>query len=375
MHVSLLDSIDRVGRSRMELLEGSRLDFSHGLLRAMERSLWGDLTVKYLAVEEGSELLAFTPVYIGTTLNFNALLPRLFQKAYTVTVNSFGLRVAYRAAVVGCLISDRGWIPMRPHCDVKSVLALMLPEIERVARSGGADFCLIKDIHSEFKESGQFLAAGYTQMFSLPTVQAPTAFPSFEKYLQSLTKNGRKHARKTYRKAEGRLTLREACDFADLVPSVYPLFRSTFLKARYQFEELPPQFFLECARSEHPKTKLILCEKDGGIVGALLLFYDSREQLSKRIGIDYRQEETALIYNLLMYQSIRHAIEHGITRVHLGQSTYIPKIRMGGKMEDQFLFIKAFSPGLRAALPAQRLLLNRYRAEKITAEIEGNSLE
>ena len=375
MHTETFSSIDQIGPDRMKDLEGSKLDFSHGLLRAIERSLWGGLTVKYISVADGNDIIAFTPVYIGTNLNFNALMPGFIQRSYAVMVDKLGLGAAYTVAVVGCLISDRGWIPARRGCDMQTVLSLLLPKIERVSRDHGAKFILIKDIHHEFQHSHKFVESGYVQVFSLPTIQVTTAFASFDKYLESLTKNGRKHARKTYRKARGMLALREITDFAPLIPSVYPLFRATFLKAKYQFEELSPQFFEECAHSTYPKTKMILCQKGSDIVGALLMFYDSREQLSKRIGIDYSQEDTALIYNLLMYEGLRHAVESGIEKVHLGQSTYVPKTRMGGQLDDQYLFLKPFSADLRISMPLQRSWLNRYRSERVLKNLREESIQ
>ena len=375
MHIDDFSSIDQIGPDRMASLEGSNLDFSYGLLRAIERSLWGGLTVRYVSVRDGDDIIAFTPVYIGTNLNFNALMPGFVQRSYTAMVDNLGLGAAYKVAVVGCLISDRGWIPARPGCDMEAVLSLLLPKIESVAREHGAKFILIKDIHREFQYSHKFVESGYVQVFSLPTIHVATAFNSFDEYLGSLTKNGRKHARKTYRRAEGMLTLRQVTDFAPWIPSVYPLFRNTFLKAKYQFEELSPQFFEECAHSSTPKTKMILCHKGSDIVGALLMFYDSREQLSKRIGIDYRQEETPLIYNLLMYEGLRHAVECGITKVHLGQSTYVPKTRMGGQLDDQYLFLKPFSMDLRISMPLQKAWLNRYRSDRVLKNLREESIQ
>ena len=114
MRAQVYESIDDLGSDRLAALP-SCLDFSFGLLRAMERSIWGELVVRYITVEDdGGEVLAFTPVYVGSNLNFNALLPKAIQTGYNALVASIGMAMATRVAVVGCLISDRGWIPMHP---------------------------------------------------------------------------------------------------------------------------------------------------------------------------------------------------------------------------------------------------------------------
>ena len=370
MNTVVYNTIDQLNPAEVEALDGSPLDFSFGLLRAVERSLWGDLSVKYLAVEEGGALAAFTPIYIGTNLNFNALMPALIQKFYRSMLTMLGEAAGYTVAVVGSLISDRGWIPARPGCDTRAALRLMLPEIDHVARAGGAHFCVVKDIHQEFPNADQFIAAGYARMFSLPTVRATVAFGSFEDYLQSLSKNSRHHARKNLRKGKDKLTFRIVDDYADLIPAAFPLFRRTYLKAKFKLEELSPRFFAEMADTRHPRSRLLLCEKDGRAVGAALLLLDAHNLQIKRIGIDYDQEDTGLIYNLLMYHSLQHAIENKVHSFYMGQSSFTPKVRMGGNLEDQFLYHKGYSFTLRASVPAQRLWLTRYRAEHILTTLD-----
>lgn len=373
MDIRISRSIEELGSGSLTELDGG-LDFSYGLLRAIERSLWGRLEVRYLTVEDGDGPVAFTPVYLGSNLNFNALLPRFVQSSYAAMVAGLGVGFGYSIAVVGSLISDRGWIPThRRLTDRAAALRLLLVAVDELARSAGCDLCLLKDIHEEYpaEERGLMRRSGFSEGYSLPTIHINTRHGSFEEYLQRhLTKNGRKHARKQFRKAEGRYELRAVEDFAPLVPRVYPLLRATFLRARYQFEELPPRFFSECSGSEHPRTEMILCEQDGAVAGALLVFYDAHQQLNKRIGIDYRRSDSGLIYNLLNYEGIRRAIERGISTLLLGQSSYLPKTRMGGELTDQYLLIKGYRPLLRVSLPVQNLWMRRYRAARVLAEVE-----
>jgi len=169
-------------------------------------------------------------------------------------------------------------------------------------------------------------------------------------------------------------TLRVIEDFEEMIPRVFPLHRAVFLKAKYQFEELPPRFFVECARSTSPKSELVVCETaDGRIAGSLLIFYDDREQQNKRIGIDYSNAESGLVYNLLNYTGIQRAIARGIATLWLGQSSYLPKTRFGGVLEDQYLLIKAHDPMLKPTLPLQRWWMARYSAANIMAGLENGT--
>lgn len=378
MRAQVYKSIDDIDSELIEALP-TGLDFSYGLLRVMERSLWGELLVRYVTVEDDDGIvLAFTPVYVGSNLNFNALLPKIIQKGYNALVGSLGSAIATRVAVVGSLISDRGWIPMHSNLtDRKGALRLLLSEIDGVARKHHAQLGMLKDIHCDFpaEERAIMRAAGFAEGFSLPTIRVNTDYGSFEEFLtKQLSKNGRKHARKQFKKAEGIFTLRVVEDFEHMIPLVFPLFRAVFLKAKYQFEELPPRFFVECARCTRPQTELVVCERnDGRIVGALLSFYDDTEQQNKRIGIDYELAESGLIYNLLNYTGIQRAIAHGLRTLWLGQSSYLPKTRLGGELEDQYLLLKAYDVTLKPTLPLQRWWMSRYSAANIQAGLEKGS--
>src|SRR6266851_3193734 len=128
MRAQVYESIDSIGSHQVEALP-TGLDFSFGLLRAVERSLWGELLVRYITVEtdDGGTVLAFTPVYVGSNLNCNALLPKFIQRGYNALLGSLGSAIATKVAIVGCLISDRGWITMhRDLTDRKGALRLML---------------------------------------------------------------------------------------------------------------------------------------------------------------------------------------------------------------------------------------------------------
>jgi len=171
MRSRVYDSIDDIDSKLIEALP-TGLDFSYGLLRVMERSLWGELLVRYVTVEDDDGLvLAFTPVYVGSNLNFNALLPKFIQKGYNAMVGSLGSAIATRVAVVGSLISDRGWIPMHPDLtERQGAVRLLLKEIDGVAKEHHAQLGMLKDIHRDFPadERAIMRAAGFMEGFSLP---------------------------------------------------------------------------------------------------------------------------------------------------------------------------------------------------------------
>lgn len=361
------ESIDDIGVDVINKLSGSTLDFSFGLLRAVEKSLWGDLKVAYLTIESSDEMLSFMPVYHGTNVNINALLPEKFQEIYNKIVTFVGSGIKTTFLIAGSLISDKGWVPLLDGCDSLRVVENMVDYIDTFSRSINVKVCMIKDIHTSFPDElmSKIEGGGFAKLYSLPTVTINTDFKNFDGYTGSLSKNSRKHSRKVEKSADEKFEFQVIEKYSHMIDDIFPLFRSTYLKAKYQFDEALPKFFYECSLSESPKTELIVCRYNNDIVGALINFYNDDEQLNKRIGIDYNCEHTPLIYTSLMYKGIRSAIEKGVKKVYLGQSTYVPKIRLGGEIEDEYFYVKAYDPLLRMSMPWQKKYSENFKSERV----------
>lgn len=361
------ESVDDITSDVIDTFSGSTLDFSFGLLRAVEKSLWGDLSVAYLTIEDDNTILSFMPVYYGTNVNINALLPEKFQEVYNKIVDFIGSSIKTTFLISGSLISDKGWIPLLDGCDSSRVVGEMVDYIDKFSRSLNVKVCMVKDIHMSFPDvlMSKIEAQGFTKLYSLPTVIINTDFKDFDGYAASLSKNARKHARKVEKSADDKFEFQVIQKYSHMIDDIFPLFRSTYLKARYQFDEATPRFFYECSLSENPKTELIVCRYNGVIVGALINFYNDDEQLNKRIGIDYRCEHAPLIYTSLMYKGIRSAIEKDVKKVYLGQSTYVPKIRLGGEIEDEYFYVKAYDPLLRISMPWQKKYSENFKSERV----------
>lgn len=368
MNRAIFESIDDIGSICSRQCAESRLDFSYGLLRAIEKSLWGDLAVRYLAIKDANDnIISFMPVYIGTNCNINALLPQPIQNAYNRGVQLLGDAIRTKFLIAGSLISDKGWFPTLEHHSYDGVTEEMVRYIDDYSKENKVKVSLIKDIHCDYPADQLEIIErlGYKRMYSLPTVIVNTEFEKFGNYITSLTKNARKHARKVLNAAKNKYTFEVINNYGGYVDSVYPLFRQTYLKAKYKFDESLPNFVYECSNSKDPKTEMIVCRRDDAIVGALINFYNSEEQLNKRIGVQYGKEDSALIYTSLMYEGIRSAIEKNINKVYLGQSTYVPKVRLGGVIEDVYFFVKSYDAILSLSLPTQVKWSRGYAATRV----------
>ena len=203
MKTTIFNSIDELGEDFPSHFVGSELDFSYGLLKAIEKSIWGDLFVCYLVVEDNVGPAVFSPVFIGSNLNINTMLPRSIQEGYLKLVRHFGNHMKTRFVIAGSIISDKGWIPLRKDLlsnedKAHSVVSHFLSSLDELAIAHRAKIAMVKDIHESFPEKIKscFGENKYKALQSLPTVTINTDFIDFEGYMSSLTKNSRKHCRK-----------------------------------------------------------------------------------------------------------------------------------------------------------------------------------
>ncbi|MEO1335169.1 MAG: GNAT family N-acetyltransferase [Myxococcota bacterium] len=368
MRQAVLRSIDDIPIDQLSELEGSRLDFSYGLLRAVEKSLWGELDVNYLALYDADTLAGLIPAYTGTNLNINVLLPKWFQDGFLSIVRLVGSSAKTKVVVAGSIISDKGWIPTNPKYSTSLVAAEMTDFLTAFSKQQKVKAVMLKDIHESFPPDGleEMEKRGYNRLYSLPTVMVNTDFDNFSAYEQSLPKNSRKHARKVLKAAKRKLAIDIVEDYSAMIADIYPLLRATYRKANYKFDDATPWFLHEACSSVEPKSELIACRNGGRLVGALVNFFDGDAYMAKRIGIDYTDEMAPLIYTALMYRGIERAIERGCKQLYLGQSTYVPKMRLGGVIENEYFYVKVFDPVLRLTIPWQKRLSQAYEAKRVT---------
>jgi hypothetical protein len=115
---------------------------------------------------------------------------------------------------------------------------------------------------------------------------------------------------------------------------------------------------------------MLLCERGDRLVGAFMIYFYKGQQLNKRVGIDYSDPQSPLIYNALNMHCLLRAAERSIPLSYLGQTSYTPKVRLGGRLENQHLFIRGYRLSVRLSLPLQRWWNQRFRADGIESAVK-----
>ena len=99
-----------------------------------------------------------------------------------------------------------------------------------------------------------------------------------------------------------------------------------------------------------------VARRDSRVLGVSVGLCNGDTMAMRAVGIDEHHPLSAATYHALVYyRPIREAAEEGICQLHLGTHAYDPKVRMGSRLVDSSLFIRARTPAqdllLRAVLP------------------------
>jgi predicted N-acyltransferase len=150
---------------------------------------------------------------------------------------------------------------------------------------------------------------------------------TFADYVADLSYRKRKNVRRELRLADKRGYSIEVWDeFAERRALLYDLVVRVHRQHGEQRIPFGPEIYVQ-AKALQPKARVIAICHQGRPVACELLFRDQGALLPKLVGLDY--DHTPFVYALLAYGEIRHAIESGARRIHMGSTNYDFKRRLG----------------------------------------------
>lgn len=211
------------------------------------------------------------------------------------------------------------------------------------AEAGGAKMVIVQSFESTEGETADALrAAGFRSVPIPPTVVVDVPWTSFDEYLGSMRAQYRRRARKTL-KASAHLRVEHVRDFRALVPELARLWRLVYERAHEVKRELLGEAFFRGAAEQDDSSVLLLRREDGSIASYALLADDRPWLHFLYTGFEERAVEEAAYFRLL-YELVRHAIEHDFHRVNLGLTTLPPKLDVGGVPVQLYAWLKHRRP-------------------------------
>lgn len=220
--------------------------------------------------------------------------------------------------------------------------------IDAYSPASRASLILFKDFPSTYRDSLACLAAhGYQRAPSMPAAELELGFPDFEEYMASrLSKVFRKNLRRKLRASEsaGAITMEVLTDAAHLVDDLYPLYRQTYERSDFKFEELNKEYFASIGQLLPDRVRYFVWRLDGRIVAFNLCLVHNGTLQDLDVGLDYSVALDLHLYFRTWRDVIEWSLRNGVTTYQTGPLNYDPKLHFKLALSPLDLYARHSSP-------------------------------
>ena len=359
IRVRRLSSIQEISAREWDgLTEEPRQLHSHHFLSVIEQAKIEDSELYYLLFYRGEQLLA-TAVVSAFTVNL-----ALFLDGTALTILQQIRRVFPQFLKIKMLIGGtplslgQHHIQIRPGVPSRAILALMATEMNRLAQEKGIQQLCIKEFLASEMDTFQSLTDwGYFPGYSIPYVHLSLPWNNFPDYLATLRHPYRRKIKRSLKKIgmeTPRIRHSSEFDSEALLPQLviggpevcdastfHHLYLRVMERAETKLETLNETFFQKLFE-ELPKTmQLLALKKQQEISGVALIMQEGTTMTFLLVGKPAHQDRTYDTYFNLVYGIMQIAMERQCTHLKLGQTAYHVKQRIGGVLEEQYLFFRS----------------------------------
>lgn len=188
---------------------------------------------------------------------------------------------------------------------------------------------LILLLNLESKPKYSTLAFGKT----LPTIVLKNTFSSWDDYISKLRSNYRRRIKLI--QLDDKIILKTS-DCSIFTEQMYEQYLQVFNKSKEKLEKLTFEFFKNLPQ----KFQLTTCYKNEKLIGWNITIKHEKYFYFFLGGIDYKFNKDNNTYLRLVTNIIKQGIEQKTEYIDLGQTAEIPKMRMGGQIEERFMEAK-----------------------------------
>ena len=185
---------------------------------------------------------------------------------------------------------------------------------------------LVLFLNLENKPKNTKLASGKT----LPTIILKNDFDSWNDYKSKLRANYRRRINQIQTNNNVILKTVACSSFSE---QMYEMYLQVFNKSKEKLEKLSFNFFANLP----PEFQLTISEKNGLMLGWNITIKHKNFLYFFLGGIDYKFNKENNTYLQLLTNIIRQGIDQKVEYIDLGQTAEIPKMRMGGLLEERFM--------------------------------------
>jgi predicted N-acyltransferase len=359
MKITVHDAIAAIDPTRWDAL-GTDPFSAHGALAALEESSMEGVRMRYAVLEHPHGWVAAAP-FARIPIDAGRLTHGLFRRLIGGARRIEPQFMRTTLTICGTPLSV-GNPPARiaPRADRAAVYRQLAGLLQEIGREDGSPWTSFKEIGAdELAIAREALGpGGWTIAPSETNHELAIRWSCFDGYLADLRSAYRTKLRRegaALARAGVRTTvvpLRESYDDV-----LHALYTSVVDRAAVELERLTPAFFSAFGRLHRENAVLIRMARGERTVGWVALLVDGNVVYDLFHGIDYETNAETPIYFGQLAEVVRFAIDCGVRRLSLGQSTSAAKVRFGARPRGLWMAVRHENAIVNAALRCGRGVL------------------
>jgi hypothetical protein len=340
-------------------------------------ALGGQFDQYYLLLsDEGDKAQAIQPFFIVThdlLEGINPVVKRVVNRVRQVLPESLSMRM--RMLMVGSPAGESDLAEPVNQASAEWVSEALHEALPEVARHFNTSLIVLKDFPKHYRPLlSNFSSNGYSRLPSMPATELKLNYDSFDHYMATaLSKKTRQNLRKKFKDTSKfpPITMEVVSDLAPYIDTVYPLYRQVLERAKFKFEELNRDYFLNLGRTMSDRARFFIWRMEGRIVAFSVCLVHNGTIYDKYIGIDYAIALDAHLYFITLRDTIEWAIQNGLKTYYSAPLNYAPKRHMRQQLVPLDLYACHTTGWINSLFRRVVRVLGPTRHDPILSEFEN----
>lgn len=335
---------------------------------AVEKAAVANFQWRYLAIYEGSTLVAVAPAFT-TQYRVDTTVSGLAKRCTERLERQWPGVLQLRLYAIGSPVAEQCNVGIASHVPDERRPALfdeLLKLARRDADNCGIGLMAIKDAPRHDQQwADRCRAAGLQSMPSLPSALLPVPFASIDAYLGTLGKSTRKDLRRKLRAPGPRIEWRQQID--DVLPDIMRLYEATLKRSDLQFERLPAGYFTGILEQLGPRAACVLYWVGEQLVAFNLVLVDPHRLIDKFFAHDLNLTREHNLYVRSWLANVDYCIQQRIPLYECGQAGYASKLRLGCRFTANMVFFQHRNPLINGLLKVIKRFVRPDRSDPAMA--------
>lgn len=343
LNIRLYRDINDVAPAEWDSVLGSDdLLMSHRFIRACQQARIEDASFWHLVISKGDEVVGIATLhrmFVNLELLSSGLTRKLIDHVKGQWPGFCRLPVLFCGLPISC---GEPCLKISSAADFDEICAAVVEVMEDVASDTATQLLCFKEFAPEAVGRMDFvLSRGYFRTFSLPSCYLSLTWNCFSSYLESMRAPYRRQVRASLRaRRETGLRVHRLDAGATHSETIFALYNQTILRAQQRLEILNPEFFHLLNTCLGEQVKVILIELEESPLAMAVVLFTGNVATFLFAGMEEERRPQWQLYQNLLTEVVAIAIERGVKRLELGQTSYAMKSRLGAQESPRYLYLR-----------------------------------